>query len=60
MEKFIQFKDEDDVRIFYSQIGLKELLTIYSSYMGLECLANEGDLLEHGYAVNILEIIEYL
>lgn len=59
--EFIQFRDEHDIRLFYSSISLKELLTIYSQYNGLQCLKNDGESLkEHGYTIDILEIIENL
>jgi len=59
--KFIQFKEKDDVEIFYSRISLKDLLIIYSQYMGLSCLISDGESLsEHGYTIDILELIENL
>jgi len=59
--EFLPFKDEIDVRIFYSNISIKELLNIYSSYNGLKCLKNDGESLrEHGYVVDIDSLMEYL
>jgi len=59
--EFFQFKDEADIRLFYSQISIKELLDIYSQYNGLQCLKNDGESLrEHGYVVDIDSLLEYL
>jgi len=59
--KFLPFKDENDVRLFYSSISVKELLDIFSQYNGLKCLKNDGESLrEHGYVVDIDSLLEYL
>lgn len=59
--EFLPFRDENDVRLFYSNISLKELLDIYSSYNGLKCLKSDGESLrEHGYVVDIDSLLEYL
>lgn len=52
---------EKEVRNFYSQINLKELLKIYSSYCGLDDYSKE----EHNnylkyYNIDILELINNL
>jgi len=59
-EKFYSFRDIHDLELFYSNISLKDLLTIYSSYNGLKCLSQEENLKEQGYAVDILELLKHL
>ena len=60
-DKFIQFRDLNDVESFYNSISLKELLTIYSQYNGLECyrVDNPKDYKE-SYSLDILTIIDNL
>ena len=60
-DKFIQFRDLNDVELFYNSISLKELLTIYSQYNGLECyrVDNPKDYKE-SYSLDILTIIDNL
>ena len=59
--KFIQFRDLHDVELFYSNISLKELLTIYSQYMGLSCYkSDEPKDYRESYNLDILTIINEL
>ena len=59
--KFIQFRDLHDVELFYSNISLKELLTIYSQYMGLSCYkSDEPKDYRESYNLDILTIIKEL
>jgi hypothetical protein len=60
-DKFYQFRDLHDVELFYSNMSLKELLKIYSSYNGLECyrVDEPKDYLK-SYSLDILSIIELL
>ena len=59
--KFIQFRDLEDVELFYSNISLKELLEIYSSYNGLECYrVDEPKEYRDSYNLDILTILELL
>lgn len=56
-----ELTNKKEVEIFYSSIKLKELLSIYSNYNGLECLERDGESLEkHGYTLDILSLIESL
>lgn len=59
--KLLQFRDLHDVELFYSNISLKELLTIYSQYNGLECYRadNPKDYRE-SYSLDILTILDAL
>lgn len=57
---FLQFEDEKDIRIYYSNINLKQLLKIYSQYMGLSCLEQEESLEKFGYTLSITDIINQL
>ena len=60
-DKFIQFRDLHDVELFYSNISLKELLTIYSQYMGLSCYkSDEPKDYRESYNLDILTIIKEL
>lgn len=60
-DKFIQFRDLHDVELFYSNISLKELLTIYSQYMGLSCYkSDEPKDYRESYNLDILTIINEL
>lgn len=59
--KFIQFRDLHDVELFYSNMSLKELLTIYSQYNGLECYKkDEPKDYGESYNLDILTIIDLL
>jgi len=58
---FLQFRDLHDVELFYSNISLKELLTIYSQYNGLKCYkASEPKDYRESYNLDILTILELL
>lgn len=60
-DKFIQFRDLHDVELFYSNISLKELLTIYSQYNGLSCYkSDEPKEYRESYNLDILTIINEL
>ena len=60
-DKFIQFRDLHDVELFYSNISLKELLTIYSQYNGLSCYkSDEPKDYRESYNLDILTIINEL
>lgn len=60
-DKFIQFRDLHDVELFYSNISLKQLLKVYSSYNGLECYrADEPKDYRESYNLDILTILELL
>jgi hypothetical protein len=60
-DNFIQFRDLHDVELFYSNIPLKELLTIYSQYNGLECYKkDEPKDYTESYSLDILSIIDLL
>jgi hypothetical protein len=60
-DKFIQFRDLHDVELFYSNISLKELLTIYSQYNGLSCYkSDEPKDYRESYNLDILTIIKEL
>jgi len=55
------FGNENEIINYYKDISIKKLLIIYSNYMGLKCLVSDGESLEeHGYTINILDLIEYL
>ena len=59
--RFLQFRDLHDVELFYSNISLKELLTIYSQYNGLECYRfDEPKEYSKDYNLDIIEIINEL
>ena len=59
--KFFQFRDLHDVELFYSNISLKELLTIYSQYNGLDCYkSDEPKDYRDSYNLDILTILELL
>ena len=59
--KFIQFRDLHDVKLFYTNISLKELLTIYSQYNGLSCYkSDEPKDYRESYNLDILTIINEL
>ena len=59
--KFFQFRDLHDVELFYSNISLKELLTIYSQYNGLKCYkADEPKYYRESHNLDILTILELL
>ena len=59
--RFIQFRDLHDVELFYSNIPLKELLTIYSQYNGLSCYkSSEPKDYRESYNLDIMEIIDEL
>ena len=59
--KFFQFRNLHDVELFYSNISLKELLTIYSQYNGLECYkVDEPKEYRESYNLDILTILELL
>jgi len=59
--EFLPFRDENDVRLFYSNISLKELLSIYASYNGLKCYkSDEPEDYNICYNIDILELIEHL
>lgn len=58
--KYCTFTTKLEVELFYLNINLKDLLKIYSEYMGLKCLEKEEGLEEHGYTINILDLIENL
>ena len=50
-----------DVELFYSNISLKELLTIYSQYNGLGCYRAEDPRdYRESYNLDILSILELL
>jgi len=54
-------KSIDDLNLFYSSITLKELLTIYSEYNGLNCYKNdEPKEYRESYNLDILSILELL
>tara|TARA_B110000046_G_scaffold75928_1_gene83998 strand:+ start:219 stop:500 length:282 start_codon:yes stop_codon:yes gene_type:complete len=60
-DKFFQFRDLHDVELFYSNISLKELLTIYSQYNGLSCYkSSEPKDYRESYNLDIIEIINEL
>ena len=60
-DKFFQFRDLHDVELFYSNISLKELLTIYSQYNGLSCYkSSEPKDYRDSYNLDIIEIINEL
>jgi hypothetical protein len=53
--------DTYDVELFYANISLKELLTIYSQYMGLSChKSDEPKDYRESYNLDILTIINEL
>tara|TARA_R100001510_G_C7600550_1_gene167277 strand:- start:190 stop:468 length:279 start_codon:yes stop_codon:yes gene_type:complete len=59
--KFFQFKNLRDVELYYHHISLKELLSCFSSYYGLECYrADEPKDYAESYNVDILSILEYM
>ena len=59
--KFFQFRDLNDVELFYNSTSLKELLTIYSQYNGLKCYkADEPKEYRESYNLDILAILELL
>ena len=60
-QKTITFTCEKDIRLFYFNINLKDLLQTYSSYNGLECYkaAKPKDYGE-SYNLDILTIINEL
>tara|TARA_R110002124_G_scaffold73777_4_gene197917 strand:+ start:894 stop:1169 length:276 start_codon:yes stop_codon:yes gene_type:complete len=59
--KFFQFRDLQDVELFYSNISLKELLTIYSQYNGLNCYKDdEPKEYRESYNLDILSVLELL
>tara|TARA_B100001094_G_scaffold148754_1_gene144058 strand:+ start:1647 stop:1922 length:276 start_codon:yes stop_codon:yes gene_type:complete len=59
--EFLQFRDSHDVELFYANISLKELLTIYSQYMGLSCYkSDEPKEYRESYSLDILTIINEL
>lgn len=59
--EFYQFRDLHDVKLFYANISLKELLTIYSQYMGLSCYkSDEPKDYRESYNLDILTIIKEL
>ena len=59
--KFIRFRDRHDIELFYSNISLKDLLSIYSAYNGLKCYkVDEPKDYKESYSIDILEILEYL
>lgn len=59
--EFYQFRDLHDVELFYSNISLKELLTIYSQYNGLSCYkSDEPKDYRESYNLDILSIIALL
>jgi hypothetical protein len=58
---FMPFRDSQDVELFYSQISIKELLKIYSSYNGLsDYKIDEPTDYLASYNIDILSIIEFL
>tara|TARA_B110000858_G_scaffold181585_1_gene220165 strand:- start:340 stop:618 length:279 start_codon:yes stop_codon:yes gene_type:complete len=59
--KFTQFRDLHDVELFYSNISLKELLTIYSQYNGLDCYKKDNiENYNKSCNIDILELINEL
>lgn len=59
--KSIQFTCEKDIRLFYYNISLIELLQTFSSYNGLECYrADEPEDYTKSYSVDILSVLEYI
>lgn len=59
--KPIVFTCEKDIRLFYYNISLKDLLNTYSSYNGLECYkADEPKDYRESYNLDILSILELL
>ena len=59
--EFFQFRDLHDVELFYSNISLKELLTIYSQYNGLTCFkADDPENYRKSHNLDILAILELL
>ena len=60
-QKTITFTCEKDIRLFYFNISLKDLLLTYSSYNGLECYrADEPKDYRKDYNLDIIEIINEL
>ena len=60
-QKFIQFKDERDIRLFYLKISLSELLDTFSSYNGLEYYrADEPEDYKQSYSVDVLSVLDYI
>tara|TARA_R110000803_G_scaffold114067_1_gene182532 strand:+ start:6107 stop:6382 length:276 start_codon:yes stop_codon:yes gene_type:complete len=59
--EFYQFTFLHEVKLFYANISLKELLTIYSQYMGLSChKSDEPKDYRESYNLDILTIINEL
>ncbi len=60
-QKTIAFTSEKDIRLFYFNISLKDLLLTYSSYNGLECYkADEPGNYRNDYNLDIIEILNEL
>jgi hypothetical protein len=61
LKKTITFTCEKDIRLFYFNINLKDLLQTYSSYNGLECYkVDEPKDYGESYNLDILTIINEL
>ena len=59
--KFFQFRDLHDVELYYANISLKELLTTYSEYNGLNCYkADEPKDYRESYNLDILSVLALL
>ena len=60
-QKPITFTCEKDIRLYYYNISLKDLLKTYSSYNGLECYkADEPNNYRKYYNLDIIELINEL
>lgn len=53
--KFYQFTTEKEIELFYAAIPIKELVSIYCQYNGLDSI-DEYDANEEGYLVSISEL----
>ncbi len=59
--EFYQFRFLHEVKLFYANISLRELLTIYSQYNGLSCYkSDEPKEYRESYNLDILTIINEL
>ena len=59
--EFYQFRFLHEVKLFYANISLKELLNIYSQYNGLKCYkTDEPKDYRDSYNLDILTIINEL
>lgn len=56
--RFLYFTDKNSVELYYEHINLKELLRIYSQYMGLNCIKGTPD--EECYSISVLDLIDIL